>query len=431
MSFTDPIFGAISDKIRTRFGRRRVFFIIGIVPIVITFTPLWLAVEKVNASGSNELFVFVYYLVIYCLFNTIYSMVITPYSELMADMTHDYKERVSLSAFRMGFSQFSAILSTYIAPLLLTAFSYSSKAYAVMAILFVIVYALVWIVVFTGTRELPLNEFTAMQKKSSFTEGLKNFISVFKNKSFLMHLGLYLFAFSALDIIMGLNTYFIKDVLDKPYLVSCVGVMWLVQVCVLPIYVKIAHKYGKTTSYKIGGCIWILAMLLLLLLTPHTTNGFTLTFAYICVGIGLSPCYVIPMSMLSFVAEVDVLISKQRRAGVYVGAMSLVRKFSQGLIILPGVGIVLTLIGYNAALAHQSIDTLTSLRYLFIFIPVVFICIGLFFSTRFKINPKNFEILKNEINRLENGGSKEDVNPNTKAVCEILTGQKYSKLYKS
>ena len=53
------------------------------------------------------------------------------------------------------------------------------------------------------------------------------------------------------------------------------------------------------------------------------------------------------------------------------------------------------------------------------------------FSTRFKINPKNFEILKNEINRLENGGSKEDVNPNTKAVCEILTGQKYSKLYKS
>ena len=38
---TDPIVGRISDKTRSRFGRRRIFFLIGIIPVYLSFVMLF------------------------------------------------------------------------------------------------------------------------------------------------------------------------------------------------------------------------------------------------------------------------------------------------------------------------------------------------------------------------------------------------------
>ncbi|KFJ64285.1 MFS/sugar transport family protein [Francisella tularensis] len=229
---------------------------------------------------------------------------------------------------------------------------------------------------------------------------------------------------------MTLSVYFIKTYLEKPELVSYISTMWLAQICVLPIYVFIANKFSQATSYRIGAVIWLLSMLGLLLLNQNNATELTISISFILIGIGLSPCYMIPMAMLSFVTEVDVLLSKERRTGVYAGAMSSARKVSQGLIVLPLIGLILQMIGYNPHLAYQSASTLSSLRYVFIFVPIILILIGIYFSTRFKITPKNFEIIKDEISRLEKGGSKAEVNQEVKIVCEDLTGTKYENLYK-
>lgn len=434
MAITDPFFGNLSDKTNSRFGRRRIFFLIGIIPIIITFIPMWMTPLKVGVNGVTDTQAFIYYLVMYSIFDVVYSMVITPYAALIADMTHEYKERIRLSAFRMGFSQFSSILATSVAPIILAAYTYSDKAYVVMATAFSILYAVVWIVVFLGTKEITTNTEVAKKERESFvsklTALLSSFASAFKNKSFRAQLGLYLAAFTALDFLMTLSVYFIKTYLESPQLVSYISTMWIAQICVLPIYVFIANKFSKATSYRIGATIWVLSMLGLLMLNQTNASALTVSIGFILIGIGLSPCYMIPMAMLSFVTEVDVLLSKQRRTGVYAGAMSSARKISQGLIVLPLIGLILQLIGYNSHLAHQSASTLTSLRYVFIFIPTVLILIGIYFSTRFKITPKNFEIIKGEISRLENGGSKDEVNEDVRIICENLTGSKYKNLYK-
>ncbi|MDE5014424.1 sugar:cation symporter, partial [Francisella tularensis subsp. holarctica] len=79
----------------------------------------------------------------------------------------------------------------------------------------------------------------------------------------------------------------------------------------------------------------------------------------------------------------------------------------------------------NHHLAYQSASTQSSLRYVFIFVPIILILIGIYISTRFKITPKNFEIIKYEISRLEKGGSKAEVNQEVNIVCEDLTATKY------
>ena len=61
--------------------------------------------------------------------------------------------------------------------------------------------------------------------------------------------------------------------------------------------------------------------------------------------------------------------------------------------------------------------------------PVILIAAAFLLSTRFKLNRETHEILKNEMERLENGGSKKDVTPVSKKVAEELTGHPYEKLW--
>jgi oligogalacturonide transporter len=369
----------------------------------------------------------------YLLFDIVYCFVITPYAALIADMTRDYKERVRLSAFRMGFSQFASVLATSIAPLLLGSFNYSRNGYLVMSIIFAIFFACIWIFVFWGTFELPIpedkNEFKPNQSKiDNALLFLKELLSTLKNKSFRAQLSMFLLDAAALDMLMIITPILVKDDLMRSDLVPYVSSMWLIQLLVLPFYVHLANKYNKAFTYRVGAMIWILGILSLFLLTKHSVSVFLIICCFGLIGLGLSSCYMIPQSMLSFVVEVDVLISTKSRPGLYAGAMSFCRKFSQAIIILPGIGYLMSMSGYQKGGVIQSPETMFTLKILFILIPVALVIIAFINSYKFCLTPTNFKLMKQEIDRLRDGG-KEYPSIEVQQVCEKITGQQYSKLY--
>ena len=53
---------------------------------------------------------------------------------------------------------------------------------------------------------------------------------------------------------------------------------------------------------------------------------------------------------------------------------------------------------------------------------------GIACALRFKVTPKTHAIILAEIERLDAGGKKDEVTPETKRVCELLTGMPYEKL---
>ena len=55
--------------------------------------------------------------------------------------------------------------------------------------------------------------------------------------------------------------------------------------------------------------------------------------------------------------------------------------------------------------------------------------IGLIAASFFRVTPKNHGIIRKELDRLAGGGSKADVDPEVKQVCEKLTGLSYESLY--
>jgi len=97
----DPIVGWLSDNLRTRWGRRRPFILIGgivsglCLPILFLVSPAWAEAKFLGVSA-----VFWYMIVSTMLYYPIVSCFTVPYYSLGAEMSPDYHERTSIMSYR-------------------------------------------------------------------------------------------------------------------------------------------------------------------------------------------------------------------------------------------------------------------------------------------------------------------------------------------
>ena len=104
-AISDPLMGRFSDAIRWKIGRRRPFFLIGMVPLGIFFSLMW----TTPYTAQNEMFFF--YLAIYIGLALSTTVVSIPYMALIPEMATDYDERTSLNTYRAA----AAIMGTMVA----------------------------------------------------------------------------------------------------------------------------------------------------------------------------------------------------------------------------------------------------------------------------------------------------------------------------
>ncbi|MEM6886132.1 MAG: MFS transporter [Verrucomicrobiota bacterium] len=99
-AFTDPLVGAISDKWKSKFGRRKPFIITGAVLTGLLFPIIWLASPD---WGQNT--IVVYLVLSLLLFYTFYSIFSVPYESLGTELTANYKERTNIFVVRSYVNQ--------------------------------------------------------------------------------------------------------------------------------------------------------------------------------------------------------------------------------------------------------------------------------------------------------------------------------------
>jgi oligogalacturonide transporter len=415
---SDPMMGYISDHMQSRFGRRRVFFLLGMIPVGISFALLWL---PINLEGTLRI---TWYLFAYMLFSTVFTVMMVPYSALSAEMTTDYRTRNRLSGARMIFSQISALISGVVPKLIVDAFPLQ-QGFMLMGLIFGILYTLPWLVVYRGTWELP---FTPPEQES-FARFYRRFVSILRNKSFRVHIGMYISAYSAMDIMMALFIFYITHYMGLAHLFSVfLGTLVLTQIACLPLYVKLCNTVGQAKAYILGLCLWAGGMLLMLTLGPATPLGLIFP-VIILIGAGLSAGVMVPWAMLPPVTDVDELMTTQRRAGIYSGMMTLTRKTVQALTLFL-VGAVLSGIGFVSGAEVQAPETVQQLRLFFVLAPLALMVLGLFLALGFRITPQTHQVMMAEIQRLKEGGARDTVPAEVRRTCEELTGQPYEELYR-
>ena len=96
---SDPLMGYIADNTpQNRFGKRRVWFLVSIVPIALSFMFIWFP-----ANFESQIGKFIFYTFAYIVFFTVSTVSYIPYAALSAEMTQSFSERNKLNSSRLMF----------------------------------------------------------------------------------------------------------------------------------------------------------------------------------------------------------------------------------------------------------------------------------------------------------------------------------------
>jgi oligogalacturonide transporter len=403
-AISDPLMGIISDRTRSRWGRRRPYFLFGIVLIFLSFFMMWYPVDF-----EQEQHRFVYMLVSYVFFSTVITMVMIPYNALSAELTLDYNERTSLMSIRIFFSTCSSLVCAVVPLEIVKRFPDVKTGYTIMAIAFGIFFALPFLATFLTTRERE--DFKPVQQPLDFRTLVAE---PFKMKSFVAVLCMYVFAFVAMDALMTIVIYFMTYYLHQGNQTDYVlGTLLILQIVAIPFFYQLSKHTSKKTGYMVGALIWMITMLFSFLIRPGMPIAAMYVFASF-VGIGTGGVIVMIYSIFPDIPDIDELQSSQRREGMYSGLFTFMRKLSSALAIFM-ISNAISLAGYKAPEKQvvggvttmvkqvQSPEFILTLRIVFAVLPVVFLLICLYAAARYPLSPMLHARLKDFLGKRRSG----------------------------
>lgn len=97
-AITDPAMGSISDRTRSRFGRRHPYILIGGLTLALTFFVFWYIPESVR----GEKILFFYLIVVNLLMRTAFTVFFVPYTALGFEISKSANDRSRIQGVRVG-----------------------------------------------------------------------------------------------------------------------------------------------------------------------------------------------------------------------------------------------------------------------------------------------------------------------------------------
>jgi GPH family glycoside/pentoside/hexuronide:cation symporter len=315
-----------------------------------------------------------YYAAAYFLFDTCVTLVTMPYFALTPELTQDYDERTALTTYRMAFSIIGS-LTAFIVPLAIIGKMHPENAGRVfmMGIIFGAISAVPPLLTFFGTHERP--EYYK-QSQPSLRE---SFRSVWKNRPFLFAAGIFLFTWTAIDIIQAFLLYFLKYRMNMEAQSDIIlGTIFIVALLVLPFWDWVSRKTDKRKAY-IAGMIFLSAVMCTLIFVSPSMGLPVVLALSVLAGVGVSAVHVLTWAIIPDAVEVDELATGQRHEGIFYSLVSLFKKIASSIAI-PLTLLVLQWSGYVSNSAVQKPSAILAIRVLMGPVPSLFLVAGIAFA---------------------------------------------------
>ncbi len=367
-AINDPVFGYLSDRTRSRWGRRKPYMLLGAIPFGLS---IWLLFSLPPGLVGVKAFLAV--LGSFLLADTTQTLVSVPYYALSAELTYDYDERTSLISIRMIFTVLGYILgaaaTTAVAGMFINIGWTKTAAYSGMGAIFGIVAVITMLVTVFGVKETPRPDLmpATMPLKRQLQQ-------VFKNKPFVQYMIMSTIISISFTLLTSLLPYFITYQLLMEEQIPFIMLVLLgtIGLFLLP-WRMVSKKMNKGPAYALGLFIASIAIVVAYFL-PQGPSPWIYAIAFFA-GVGFSAQYVFPWSMIPDVIEVDESQSGERHEGIYFGVNAFLGKIT-GAIGIAVAGWALDIYGYVPD-AVQTTRALFGIRFFYAIVPVIAFMIAL------------------------------------------------------
>ena len=371
----DPIIGYLSDRTRSRWGRRRPFILFGMVPFALAYMLLWW-----KPPIDTQIGLAIYYSIAFVLYDTTATILYMPYFAMTPELTSDYDERTSLTTYRMVFSILGAMIA-FVVPLAIIGTMTPENASRVMSVGAGVacLSILPMLLVFFGTRERPENQ---ERQQPTIKESLK---AAIKNRPFLYAVGIFLLTWTALDVLQTVLLYFLKYRMNLPGSGDLIfGLLFVAALISLPFWQWAARRWDKVKAY-IGGMIFLAVVMIAIGFINPAWGLPAIGVLVALAGIGLGAVQLLTWAMIPDVIEWDELQTGQRHEGMFYSLVTTFRKVGVSISI-PLVLLMLEWTGYVANAQVQPPRAILGIQLLIGPIPAVCLIVGIVLALLFPLN---------------------------------------------
>ena len=450
----DPLVGLITDRTRSRWGKRRPYLLFGALPFGCAFLLLW----WIPPAGSLTLLA-AYYGFAYFLYDTTLTLVSVPYYAMVPDLASTYDERTSINAYRMAFSIAAGLLA-YAAPELaklpvfgggaagipasgLTGWFGAAALFAVVSVLplggvflstrgsspdnrgaareretllamaarwiaqhrrtamLMAAYFLGWIGLFgVVPRAWPLPNVSTVWTDFVLYAGFLVPMAIIvsrtfrRNRPFLMSMTIFLLTWTTIALIQSVLPFFISYWLrGGENLTVIMAAVFVSALLWLPFWNWFARRFSKKSAY-VAGMISLAVILVAISTLPPETSLVTVMVLAVLAGFGVSAAHVIPNSLIPDAIEWEELQMGRRREGFYYSVVGLLNKIAVSVAI-PWVALVLGVSGFDQSRGVQQLPgAFTALRLLVGLVPGILMAVGVGVAAAYPLSREKHERIR-------------------------------------
>ena len=373
----DPLMGNVSDRTRSRMGRRVPYVLFGAVPLGLSFFFLW--VPPRNPTWLLAL----YFIILLFIYDTLYTLVIMAYNALFTELAVALKERSRLAAVREGLAVIALLLAFILAPILS-----EELGFVTMGIVIGAFTAIGYLISVIGLKENPEH---MTGESMGVWPSLKICLGSPAFRWYILANLCKEYLFVVLPATLPFWRKYALQIQDKAPVFGLMmdagdqealllAVPFLLCVPLLAIWNRVTPRIGVRRAWIIAFLTFIPGLLIVGLANDFYTGLLGTTL----IAPGLSGFMMLPIVMLTYVIAADAARTGERREGIFFGINGGIVKLAfsfQGILY----SLVFTLTRYDADLSVQPVSAVWGIRFLMGFSPIVALLVGAWALTRYPL----------------------------------------------
>jgi GPH family glycoside/pentoside/hexuronide:cation symporter len=362
-AINDPLMGQISDRTRSRRGRRIPYVFYGAIPLGLSFFFLW------TPPGQSSWLLAAYFFIILFIFDTIYSLTIIAYNALFPEVAPTQRDRVDLSAVREILATFALLLSYILAPILAESVGYIWMG-AIMGVLIAVGY----LISMSGVKERPVS---ADETSAGIVPSLKIVLGSVPFRWYIVANLAKEYVWLVLGATLPFWRKYALGILEKSTVFGVemgpgdqeailLGLAILLCIPALLIWRPIVPRLGYRKTWILAALVFIPGLTVM----TFARDFYTGLVGTLLVAPGLAGSMIMPFPVLSEIIDADAERHGYRREGIFFGMTGGIVKLAfsaQGVLFAT----VMSAAGYVAGQDVQAASAVWGVRFLIGITPII------------------------------------------------------------